>query len=424
MQTHAILRVNSASVAISLALSLGWLPVQAAELKAGTVIEKSNIDAIKNDTFDGHTVASLLTEKVEWQIREWGLRITLDHAKPIPLDPRFAAATKKYSDQVKFDTNSKEITGYVAGYPFADISSKDPDAAYKLVWNFYYAPNMGDVFYNKYFVLGISADRGLETKQDWVLMRYYMKNRLLADKPVAGDGTEIVRTINLGLGPEDVKGIGTLSVRYDAARFDDYWAYLKTARRIRRLSGGAWMDPVGGSDILNDDLDLINARPSWYKSMKLLGKRWILAVSDAREDIWNPAKKGTPEEFPAIDIKNFPHWNPIQKWQPREVYVVEATPPPEHPYSKRMLYMDVNYYRPYYTENYDKKGDFWKFVNGHARPIVSEGGLKMVALLSMDFIDFKSKHATSVPIYGHRADPKGVVTMEQFTLGGLEQLSR
>ena len=93
----------------------------AAALPAGTVIEKSNIDKIKNDTFDGHTIASLLTEKVEWQIRDWGLKITLDHAKPLPVESRLVEATKKYSGRAKFDPATKEVTGYVAAVSYTHL---------------------------------------------------------------------------------------------------------------------------------------------------------------------------------------------------------------------------------------------------------------------------------------------------------------
>ncbi|WP_204305643.1 hypothetical protein, partial [Klebsiella pneumoniae] len=48
------------------------LPAVAAELPAGTVISAENIDQIKNNTFEGHSIASLLTEKMEWRIRNNG----------------------------------------------------------------------------------------------------------------------------------------------------------------------------------------------------------------------------------------------------------------------------------------------------------------------------------------------------------------
>jgi hypothetical protein len=394
----------------------------AAEVPAGTVVEKSNIDAVKNDTFDGHTIASLLTDKVEWQIRNWNLKITLDHAKPIPVEPRLVEATKAYSNQVKFDSKTKEVTGYVAGVPFPDIQASDPDAGFKVMWNFYYAPREGDTVYNDSFILGINGNSGLETKQAWIYQRYYFKNRLLDKQPTVGDGSVAAKTFLLAQYPEDIKGIGTFTVRSDSAKFEDTWAYLKSARRARRLSGGAWMDPIGGSDILGDDNNVFNARPSWYKNFKLVGRRWILAVSDGRKDNRVASKSGTVDEFPTVDLKNAPYWNPIEKWQPREVYVIEATPPDEHPYSKRVMYVDVDTFRPWYSENYDKKGEFWKFTMSQMRSGVSDGGQKVLIYTGFGVIDFKARHASIVPIMG-RSDPVGI-TEDHWSLSNLEQLAK
>jgi hypothetical protein len=401
----------------------------AAALPAGTVIEKSNIDKIKNDTFDGHTIASLLTEKVEWQIRDWGLKITLDHAKPLPVESRLVEATKKYSGRAKFDPATKEVTGYVAGVPFPEISQPDPDAGYKIMWNFYYAPREGDILMNKYFSVAVVADKGVDQVSEWVYERFWAKGRLLADKPVVGDGSLLSMTYVLAQSPEDVKGLGTFSVRYDSTKLEDTWAYLRSARRARRLSSSAWMDPIGGTDILGDDLDVFNARPSWYKSIKLIEKRWVLAITDSRQDISSAgqhkaaARRGDPSAYPAIDIKNFPHWNPVQKWQPREVYVIEAIPPAEHPYSKRMIYVDVDVMRPYFAENYNKRGEFWKFVNCAFNPKISEGGQQTLTVANLDFIDFKARHATIAVLYENRVDPKGV-TEDHWSLANLEKLSK
>lgn len=394
-----------------------------AELPAGTAIDKSNLDKVKSDTFEGHKIAELLTERVEWQIRNSGLRITLDPAKPIPVDARFVEATKKNAGQIKFDPNTREVSGYVAGEPFPEISESDPNAGEKVMWNYYYASQGGDTVYNKSFLLSVSGDKGLENKQDWIFQRFFYKGRLGSDDHVIGDGSVAAKTFNLAQYPEDIKGIGTFTIRYDAPRFEDNWAYLKSARRSRRLSGGAWMDPVGGSDVLGDDIDVINARPSWYQKYRLVGKRWILAITNSRTDVYNPNKKGTPDEFPVTDFKNAPYWNPIEKWQPREVFVVEGTPPAEHPYSKRVLYVDKYNFRPYYSENYDKKGDFWKFVIVHMRPAVAEDGAKVFQATYLSIIDFKSRHATVIPIYEARSNPKGV-TENHWSLNNLEQLSK
>ncbi|MGH8806797.1 MAG: DUF1329 domain-containing protein [Noviherbaspirillum sp.] len=394
----------------------------AAELPSGTVIDKTNIDKVRADTFEGKTIASMLTDKLEWQIREWGLKITLSDSKPVELDPKYIDATKKNAGSVKFDPKTREASGWVAGIPFPNVSESDPHAGDKLIWNHYYASPEGDTADNKATFVLISADKGLESTQDWLFLRYYFKGRLGGDKPVVGDGNVLTKTLFVATYPQDIKGLGTLTVRYDDPRVEDSWAYIKSARRVRRLSGGAWMDPIGGLDYLNDDIYIWNARPTWYPKIKLLGKRWILAISDAKKG-YNPSKKGTPEEWSSVDLKNWPHWNPTDTWQPREVYVIEGTTPPEHPYSKKIVYMDVNYPRLYLGEVYDRKGEFWKFINFHTKPSVSEDGIKYVSSVQGDAIDFKARHASIYAFRSFKINGKDVKP-DDFSIGTLEAMGR
>lgn len=398
------------------------LPATAAELAAGTVIDKSNVDKLKADSFEGHRLGELLTEKLEWQIKNWGLRITLSPSKPVELDPRYAEATKKNADKVKFDPATREASGWIAGVPFPNVSAADPHAGDKLLWNFYYASPEGDNTNNKATFLVIGADKGLEQTQDWLFQRYYFKGRLGGANPVVGDGSILTKTLFVATAPEDIRGIGTFTVRHDSPKFEEQWAYLRSARRTRRLSGGAWMDPVGSLDMLNDEIYVWNARPSWYRAAKVIGKRWILAISDAKLG-HNPGKKGTPEEWATVDLKNPPYWNPVQTWQPREVWVIETTPPVEHPYSKKIVYMDVNYPKIYMGEAYDKKGDFWKFINFHMRPTTGEDGIKYVSSVQGEFIDFKARHASIFLFRGYKVNDKSIKA-DDMSISTLETIAR
>jgi len=395
----------------------------AAELPEGAVIDKSSIDRLKNDTFEGHTIASLLTEKVEWQIREWGLKITLSHAKPIQLAQRYHDCAKKYASQVKFDPATREVSGWVCGVPFPNVSPDDPNAGDKLIWNFYYASPEGDITHNRISYLQISGDKGLESVSDWIFLRYYYKGRTSDDKPVLDDGSVLTRTLFVATAPQDVKGVGTFTVRYDSPRIEDNWAYMKSTRRTRRLSGGAWMDPIGGMDQLNDDIYIWNARPSWYPRIKLVGRRWILASTDAKLGYDGSRKDHVEQWEKVVDLKNPPYWNPIQTWQPREVWVIEGTPPPEHPYSKKIVYMDVNYPKIYLGEAYDKKGEFWKFFNFHIKPTAAQDGLLYQSSIQGDTIDFKARHATTYACRSYSLNDKDIKPGD-MSMSQLEAIAR
>ena len=401
------------SIGLSI-LCLGVLMAHAAlsaELPAGTIITKANLERIKGDTFEGKTIASLLTAAVEWQIKNWGLQIKLRHSKPLPLDPRFIKATKKYAGTTKFDPKTRECTGYMAGLPFPDVSMDDPYAAEKLVWNCYYSQGGVGFGYNQRAPHAhvLIADKGLERVQKWFWLRYWMKDRLdrfaRGLSPVEGDGSILTKTLLFAQYPYDIRGIGTLVIRYDNPKVEDQWAYIKSVRRTRRLSGGAWMDPVGATDVLQDDIACLNGRPSWYPKFRLLGKRWILAIAHSALD-WDEKKVGTLDEFPGIDLRNWPHWNPSPKtraWEPCEVWVVEGTPPPYHPYSKRVVYIETTVPLIYMADCYDKAGNYWKFIHYHWSPPQRtkpmDGGLLLIPGHG-EYIDFKRRHASVHYILG------------------------
>ena len=113
------------------------LPAHSNELPTGTVIKASNINGLLLQTFEGKTIASMIPEKIEWMIKEHGLTIILRHFEEIPIDPRRIEATRKYSANVTFDPETRMVSGYRAGLPFPDVSSDDPHAATKLIWNLY-----------------------------------------------------------------------------------------------------------------------------------------------------------------------------------------------------------------------------------------------------------------------------------------------
>lgn len=392
----------------------------AAELAPGTVLSKANLDQVKGDTFEGKTISSMLPEKLAMQIRDYGLTIKLRKSSPITTDPKAIEATRKYASGVKYDAATNEVSGYKAGMPFPDVKPDDPNYAAKLVWNFYYASPTGQVMdFRKFAFLLIDQDKGLERTQHWFFLRYFMKNRLTGPAaPVDGDGSEYSRTLLFATYPQDIRGLGTYTIRYDGPQLEDNWVYIKSARRTRRLPGGAWMDPIGGTDQLNDDLEIWNARPSWYKGYKYVGKRWVLAVARGHQ-AWDETKKGTPAEFPTVDLANAPHWNPVDEWEPREVHVIETTPPPEHPYSRKIIYMETQTPRIYFAEAYDKKGDFWKWFQFTGREMKGEDGVQTIASNQGHSIDFKRRHATifiSHPSWKTNTPIKA----EDVTLGKLE----
>lgn len=365
-----------------------------AEVAEGTVLSAANIDALKNETIDGKPIGSLLTERMEWRIRNSGWKLPLFKAKEVPLDPKWVKASKANVGKAKINPQTREIEGWDAGEPFPNVEASDPQVAEKLIWNYHLGQLAGDVATAKTWTqLLIDGKKGIHAEPIAEYTRYNMKGRL-GGKSVEGDGKERSRQLLFFKEPAEMKGLGTFTIQYDSAQVPDAWVYVPAVRRVRRLSGGAWMDPVGSSDQLQDDLEVFNARPSWYKSYKLLGKRWVLAVAHAKVPSWNPNGKAFAERYPILEQAE-PHWNMNNdRFEPREVWVIEAVTPDIHPYSKKVLYMDTKYPRIFYGEAFNRKGEFWKFIEFHSFMVKGEDGFQSYQTSGGAIIDFQRNHAT------------------------------
>ena len=311
-----------------------------------------------------------------------------------------------------------------------------------MIWNYTVAEPHGDQFYCPFTFNLVDGDSGIERIQQWVFTRYYMYGRVTGGPEVIGDGSIYHKGLLFATYPQDVKGLGTFAIRYWDPKFDDIWAYVRTVRRVRRLSGGAWMDPIGGTDHLNDDLETFNAHPAWYKSYKLLGKQKVFVVSRSQFPVWesNPSRRWSwfPDEstveqqFPRMDLENAPYWNPKDVYEAREVYVVESIPPEYHPYSKRINWFDATSWRPYYSAGYDRKGEFWKWIHfasgwweelsGYVNPNTGQSVKYNFTQWGVN-IDFQRRHATFFNIAAcSMNDPN--LSEDDFTLAELEAAGR
>jgi hypothetical protein len=366
-----------------------------AEVQEGAVLSAENIDKLYEDTFEGHKIKDLLTEKIEWRIRENGFQMPLVHSKEVEMDAKWIERSNANAATVTLNEKTRQVEGWQGGMPFPNIDESDPKAAEKIVWNWYYGNPRGDVMNvpNVSYVM-IDGDSGIERAQNWSFIRYTMKGRMNGEQ-TQGDGSELSRTLFFATAPRDIKGLGTYTVRQDSDKVEDVWAYIRAVRRTRRLSGGAWMDPIGGTDQLQDDIEIFNANPSWYESYKLIGKRHILVAAHAKHSAWQVDAKNQQEEYPTLDLKNAPYWNfNYDNYEPREVYVIEAITPEEHPYSKKIIYIDTQYPRVHLGEAYDKKGEFWKMFQFHSYPGTGEDGFRDIRTTAGVTIDFKRNHAT------------------------------
>lgn len=413
---------------VILVLGFGLGNAQAEELQEGFVITKDNYAEVKNKAFEGKTIASMVPKRMEQMIMDFGLTMKIAHSKKIEMDPKYVAATKEYAKDVKFDPATRTISNWKAGMPFPPevIKMDDPNAGDKVIWNLRAATYGATMDLRDLSFVFMSGTKGIERIQRWQSRRYYMEGRLDGGPLTEGEGNIMQKTYLFATSPQDIRGLGTFSIRYNdptGNKPDDTWAYLKSVRRSRRLSGGAWMDPIGGTDQLYDDWDIWDAIPTKYRANKLVGKRWVFAVAHSPQVSVDTSKRDTPGEFPSVGLTETPPYFPAKhiEWEPREVYVVEGTPPEQHPYSKKVVYMEVDFPRPYLGEMYDQKGEFWKYMIFQNRPDIGEDGYKAVMPVVGHVIDIKRNHSTTWSA-NMKSNPKGVRSKD-VSLSRLEEVA-
>lgn len=365
----------------------------------GTVVKAENLDRLRDKEFEGHRLGDMLPERIEWQIREGGLSITLAKSRPYPEDSRHSAATERYAADVTLDPKTKLISGWKAGIPFPDVDYRtDPNAALKIIWNLARGRPRGDIIDQpRMAFLLIDQAAGLERVQEWSYIHYGMKG-LLRDgtPPVVGDGRVYDRELLFGIAPQDLKGVGTFTIRYDDGAMNDAWAYVRDVRRVRRLSGSAWMEIIGGTDIVGDDFGGFAAHPAWYENYELLGKKTILAVAHSEGPYWDEAAGNPAQTFPKVDLAAAPHWNVKEQWEPREVYIVRATPPQGHVYKHKVLHIDTKAWVNYVSIGTDVSGVHRKtqiLGNQVWKPEDRADGVVIYEAFSNN-VDFVRKHAT------------------------------
>lgn len=374
-----------------------WAGSVYADIAPGTVINAANIEQNLSQKFEGVLLGDMLTESQKTWIKQYGLKVTLATPKENPISPTYIANTKRFSGQVKLNPQTLRVENYVAGMPFPDVAVDDPLGGRKLMWNYYYAAVLaGDSLDSSGIVMLVSATKGLEKVSKAENYQYYMKGREGEPRDISNGGPAKKLMAFLTY-PYDVAGVGVYIERADTGSPDETYVYLKSLRRIRRVSGATHTDPFLASDLLGEDNFMFDSNPMWYPAMKILGKRKILVVANGGL----PANKNKPESY--INVSAAPHWNPSidYKWEPREVYVVEVATPDSHPYSKKLIYMDARSPIIWQVENFDRAGKLWKMIMDFYFPQQQGDGEPGVMISHIYGIDWKAAHATVLGIpYG------------------------
>lgn len=169
--------------------------------------------------------------------------------------------------------------GFLFGEPFPRIDPKDPDAARKIVWNYYFNrwyDGNGHFFTN---LAWLSRASGLE--RNLIVDAYFLyyqgwRDAQKIDNPL----NLLLQTKSVVVEPADVNGTATLGWRFrDPEKRDQNWAYVPALRRVRQVSPANRSDGTLGSDLAEDDGQYFDAKPEDF-DFKLIGEQEMYGYVD------------------------------------------------------------------------------------------------------------------------------------------------
>ena len=360
-------------------------------------------DVAPGDKINAGNVAKakdLLSPGMEWCVKR-GFPITVTETKRVEWPKAYKEATEKYAPQVKLSADGLSLQNYVAGQPFPNIDMKDPQLAYKIMWNYEYGfvNGLDDTDLRNFDADtgSIPQDGPMTVERHFLLdhfRRLFWTARLYVDpKPEKPNpnGYRVQQGLYPILEPFDLKGVGALGNRYvESGKQDDSWLYLPSLRRVRRLSTAQRSDALFGQDTDVDSYYGYAGQVGWM-DWKYLGEKEILGTLHA-------------EHFP-VKWDSKVDWAYDDNWEKRKVYVVEGVSKlPQYAYSKRILFIDKEGWIMPFTDIYDRSGELWKiWVNDFSfRKKAFDGAIEypdeMGFVPAIVMVDMQLEHATKASL--------------------------
>jgi len=286
-----------------------------------------------------------------------------DYAPPAA----FREATERHRGEARIGPDGS-LENYVAGQPFPSDSidcAGDPGAGVKVAWNFDYRWQGAGAAAHGYYSYW---DRGEElplfyegtARQIWLSHRPEPQYASRQGDLFRGEVRKLAYGVEV-LAPFDAKGITVLNYRYKSsdgpttqARNDDTWVYVPSLRRVRRISTAQRTDAVSGTDFTFDDFSGFFGIPPQYR-WQCLGRMDVLASVNSRV-----------RAYPYTRDHNFGPYGlsfADDRWELRHAIKIQFVPKnPDHPYSKKILYIDENSMEMLYSFAYDRKEELWKII--------------------------------------------------------------
>jgi hypothetical protein len=382
----------------------------APEIKPGTVITPENYKSFPN-------LDKIFPESILQRLRPGAyaplLKIEVEATRPVYFHKKMVEQILQQKGKVSLDVETQRLKDYKCGIPFIH-----PKTGLEAMWTFAITNvSMVDEFSFQtinFINFGSKGNMERTIRCNLYWNRYmgrsfskYDKDYFMEGAPKDKKDQVLEKGAMVVVHPADLKGFAFVRTRFmDPERSDYFVSYLPGMRRIRVLSGSDAQDPIFGTELTWDtwaaDWQKIS-NTIYPNEYKLMGQAIVLVPS------YNPA--------PSVKIEGP---NLYTKWQKRPVYVLEIkSKDPKYYYQKRIMYLDMEYFRPSLEEYYDRKMNLWRIWVDfkYQRPDTT-----VTCWEACDIIDFINKHHTILKMESRPNDPK--MDLSYFDLRFLSRQAR
>ena len=289
----------------------------------------------------------------------------------------FRAATERNAETLALDPKGsivEKATGkrpaYVVGFPFPNVTADDPQAAIKILWNyFFYSWNNG----NTHIVAEVNwvSPSGLDQVVTQNVYFLYYQGQPREFIPAENPDDLLMRFVALTEKPADLYGTNALSWRYrDPETRDAVWAYVPALRRARQVSPNNRSDGFLGSDLSQDDGPFFDGKPEDF-TWKVVGEQDVLRLVDPyslagefkRVEVPDGGWRDVYKRVPIVGFQDS-KWKG-SAWAPlnyalarRPCWIIEGAPKDSYYlFGKIQLYVDKETYHGAYNRKFDWKGE-------------------------------------------------------------------
>jgi hypothetical protein len=394
-------------------------------LKPGMVLDQSNWQLAEGllppEILEHYKTGGYANPIVEWPLGTFNW------------PPDFKASTEKNAGQFKISDQGSVVlnsTGeqppYILGYPFPIIDPNDPQAANKIIWNFFYITwYFGSVHAQSQvnWVQPHAMER--RTDQD---VRFSFMDGIPEHDRIPNPQNFSVQFLTVAQTPADLAGTAALNWRYrDADKRDSTWAFVPALRRVRAVSPANRSDGFLGSDMSQDDGPFFDGKPEDF-TWTLKGEADMFRIVDPlnlqgkSNSIWMPQggwRANWDENLKIIGYQD-PDWKGLA-WAPRSAalakrrfWVIEAVPKDRYYlYGKVQLYVDKETFQGSWNRKFSWQGELLNTLQVMAYNLAAykrpNGVVDYIQGSNMSFQTAENIKANRATVAGLKSDPKAAL---------------